>query len=72
MEIDIQRTFAERLKDLRLEKNLSALKLSKELGVDDNTILRWEKGLMVPNIINLYKIATYFGVSADYLIGLEN
>jgi len=72
MEINIGRTFAERLKDLRIEKGLSALKLSKELGVDDNTILRWEKEIMVPNIINLYKIATYFSVSADYLIGLEN
>ena len=37
--------FAERLKDLRIEKGLSALKLSKKLGVDDNTILRWGKKL---------------------------
>ncbi|MBQ7797768.1 MAG: helix-turn-helix transcriptional regulator [Clostridia bacterium] len=64
--------FGERLKDLRLENNLSALKLSKELGVDDATIGRWEKGIMVPNIIHLYRIAVYFGVSADYLIGLED
>ena len=72
MEINVEQIFAERLKDLRIEKGLSALKLSKELGVDDNTILRWEKEIMVPNIINLYKIAVYFGVSTDYLVGLEN
>ncbi len=72
MEINVERIFAERLKDLRIEKELSALKLSKELGVDDNTILRWEKGIMIPNIINLYKIAVFFGVSTDYLVGLEN
>ena len=64
--------FGEILRDLRLERSLSALKLSKELGVDDATISRWEKGLMVPNIIHLYRIAVYFGVSADYLIGLED
>lgn len=64
--------FGERLKDLRQERNLSALKLSRELGVDDTTIGRWEKGLMVPNIVHLYRIAVYFGVSADYLIGLED
>lgn len=64
--------FGERLKDLREEQQLSAVKLSKELGVDDTTIGRWEKGLMVPNIIHLYRIAVYFGVSADYLIGLED
>lgn len=72
MEIKVETIFAERLKDLRMEKGLSALKLSKELGVDDNTILRWEKEIMVPNIINLYKIAVYFDVSTDYLVGLEN
>lgn len=64
--------FGERLKDLREERNLSALKLSTELGVDDATIGRWEKGKMVPNIIHLYRIALYFGVSSDYLIGLED
>ena len=72
MEIDVLKIFAERLKDLRIEKQLSAIKLSKELGINDTTILRWEKCVMTPNIINLYKIATYFGVSADYLVGLEN
>lgn len=64
--------FGERLKDLREDRGLSALKLSTELGVDDATIGRWEKGIMVPNIIHLYRIAVYFGVSADYLIGLED
>ena len=64
--------FGERLKDLREENNLSALKLSRDLGVDDATIGRWEKGKMIPNIIHLYRIAVYFGVSADYLIGLED
>ena len=72
MQLQIEKIFAERLEDLRTEKGLSALKLSKALDIDDTTILRWEKGVMVPNIINLFKIATFFGVSADYLIGLEN
>ena len=64
--------FGERLKDLRVERGLASTTLAKELGVRDTTILRWEKGIMIPTIIYLYRIAVYFGVSADYLIGLED
>ena len=64
--------FCERLKELRLEHNLTTVQLAKELGVGDSSISRWENGLRVPSIIHLYRIATYFGVSADYLIGLED
>ena len=64
--------FTERFKDLRIEKNLSASKLAQELGVRDTTVIRWEKGLMIPNALHLYNIAKFFGVSSDYLIGLEN
>ena len=64
--------FGKKLKELRKEQNLTATTLAEKLGVRDTTILRWEKGLMVPNIIHLYRIAVYFGVSADYLIGLED
>ncbi|MBQ5929696.1 MAG: helix-turn-helix transcriptional regulator, partial [Clostridia bacterium] len=34
--------FAERLKELRLEKNLSLKELAKEIGVSDIAISRWE------------------------------
>ncbi len=64
--------FCERLKDLREEHNLSSSQLGKALGVSASTVDRWEKGLRVPIIDNLYNIALYFKVSADYLIGLEN
>jgi len=65
------KVFCERLKELRLEKNLSALKLSKILNVSDTTIIRWEKGTITPSIDYLYDIAVFFGVSSDYLIGLK-
>jgi len=64
--------FQERLKELRLENELSAKELGKILGVRDTTILRWEKGIIIPSIEHLYNIAKYFNVSADYLIGLED
>lgn len=63
--------FAERLKDLRTDKCLSLKELAKELKVSDVAIGRWEKQQRVPNIIELKKIAEFFNVSADYLLGLQ-
>ena len=62
--------FAQRLKELRLNKGLSYPQLSKELKVSHISISRWERMLRVPNIIELKKIAEFFNVSADYLLGL--
>ena len=64
--------FCERLKELREEKQLSILALSKILKVSHSTVLRWETEKRIPSIEHLYNIAEFFGVSADYLIGLEN
>ena len=64
--------FSERLKELRLEKELSAVELGKELNVRDSTIIRWENEKISPTIENLYNIAKFFNVSADYLLGLED
>ena len=62
--------FAKRLKELRIEKNLSHLQLAREINVSNAAISRWENQLRVPNIIELKKIAEFFNVSADYLLGL--
>ena len=70
-EIDLS-IFSERLKDFRTEKNLSTVQLAKKLGVSDASVSRWENQLRIPTIANLYKIAIFFDVSADYLIGLED
>lgn len=64
--------FAERLKELREEKGLTLSQLGKEIGISYVAIGRWEKKQRIPNIESLKIIAKYFGVSADYLIGLEN
>ena len=66
------KVFCERLKELRLEKELSTVQLARELKISDSTITRWENGQRVPSIDNLYIIAKYFKVTADYLIGLED
>ncbi len=64
--------FAERLKELREQKGLSQNTLSKELNIGQPTIARWEANLQIPNIDYAILIAKYFGVTTDYLLGLED
>lgn len=64
--------FAERLKELREEKELSQRSLAKELGVSQAAIARWEANIQTPNIDVAIMIAKYFGVTTDYLLGLED
>lgn len=64
--------FCERFKELRQSNKLSTIKLGELLNVSNSTITRWENGNIIPSIENLYNICKYFGVSADYLIGLED
>ena len=68
----VMKIFCERLKELRKEENLSAKALGDILQVSDSTIIRWENEDRIPSIEQLKKIAIYFKVSADYLIGLED
>ena len=64
--------FAERLKELRIENNLTTIELAEKLNVKNPTISRWENEVQIPNIEYLYKIAKLFNITSDYLIGLEN
>jgi len=58
-----------RLKELRKKKGISQLRLSIDLNTTQNTISRYETGEREPGIDELIKIADYFNVSVDYLIG---
>lgn len=58
-----------RLKELRKRKGISQLRLATELNTTQNTISRYETGEREPGIAELIKIADYFHVSVDYLIG---
>ena len=63
-------TFGERLKELRAEKSFKHLE--KEIGIDDSTLCRWENGQLENICQSLVKIAKFFNVSIEYLLGLEN
>lgn len=66
--------FAERLKELREEKGLSQSQLSKELKgiITQSAIARWELNKRMPALDSVIILAQYFGVSLDYIAGLED
>ena len=64
--------FAERLKELRLGNGLSIEDLSKEIGVGHSSISRWENSQARIIAEQLVIIARFFGLSTDYLLGLED
>jgi transcriptional regulator with XRE-family HTH domain len=57
------------LKKLRVSKDLNQGDLAKILNVSPNTISRWESGQNEPDSATLKKIAAYFHVTVDYLLG---
>ncbi len=61
--------FAERLKELRLEKNISQGKLAMLLEVSPAVVCYWETDRSEPTAPNLVKISDFFDVSFDYLLG---
>ena len=64
--------FAKRLKELRIMKNLSQRDLAKETGFTQAAIAYWENATRVPAATAVVVFAKYFGVTADYLLGLED
>ena len=62
-------TLKERIKQLANAKGLSLPALEAQLGFGNGTILKWDKS--TPNADKLVKVADYFNVSVDYLLGRE-
>lgn len=68
----MEETFGERLKNLRLERNLGQIALAKELDVGKSVISLWEQNKCEPTLGKLIAMAKFFDVSVDYLAGLES
>ncbi len=62
----------ERLKALRTEKNIGQNLLAEELKLSNASISYWETGKQEPTAQAIFKLAKYFNVSADYILGLRD
>lgn len=63
--------FCVQLKYLRNEAGLSQNELAKVFNVSKQTVSAWEKGLQETDFDTLIKLARYFNVTTDYLLGIE-
>jgi transcriptional regulator with XRE-family HTH domain len=63
------KVFQERLKKLRKERNLSQDEVGIPLNISGRTVGNYESGEREPALDTLIKIADFYGVSADYLLG---
>lgn len=57
------------LERIRKNKKISQAKLGAELGMTQQMISSYEKGLSSPNVEVLIKLADYFNISIDMLVG---
>ena len=64
--------FAERLKELRKDKNMTQVQLAEALGVSKGTVAMWEIGKREPNFETLNRLSDIFDKRIDYILGNSN
>lgn len=63
---------SEKIRNLRKDFNISQVELATRLGVTKQCVSNWENDNILPSVDMLVKIAKYFNVSTDYLLGLDS
>jgi len=66
--MEFRKFFAKRLKDARVEKGLTQVKLAELSGVHGKAIAKYEGAVIIPTVETLKKLAEALEVSADYFV----
>ena len=64
--------FSQVIKKLRKEKGLTQQELANIVGITATGVSYWESGNAVPNTETLNKLANYFGVTVNFLLGVKD
>lgn len=62
----------ERIRDLRIDHGLTQRQIAELLNVSQNTYSQYEIGITRYPLDAVVKLAVYYGVSLDYLVGLTD
>lgn len=62
-------TFSSIIKSLRIQHKMTQQDLAEIVGLTPTGISYWESGKAIPNAETLEKLASYFNVTVDYLLG---
>lgn len=63
------RTLNENIKEMRTQRGLNQVEFAKKMCVTKQCVSNWENDNVLPSIEMLIKIADFFGVTTDYLLG---
>ena len=64
--------FKDRLKELRISRNLSQMQLAIQTNLSQSAIAKWELGKTEPTASAIITLAKFFDETSDYLLGLED
>lgn len=63
---------AERIKNLREQKDMTQTALAKRLNITRSSVNAWEMGISIPSTQYIVELAEIFDVSTDYLLGVNH
>ena len=61
-----------RIKDLREDRDLRQVDVAEGVGIDQRSLSNYETGKTNPDSETIIKLARFFGVSCDYLLGVSD
>ena len=61
-----------RIRDLREDRDLRQIDVANATGIDQKTLSNYETGKTNPDSYSIIKLADFFGVSTDYLLGYSD
>lgn len=64
--------FQQRIRELRIQKNMSQMDLAKATGISQSAIAKWELGKTEPTASAIVLLAKFFDETTDYLLGLTD
>ena len=62
---------ADRIKTLREQRNMTQSELARTLGITRSSVNAWEQGISVPSTQYIVELSDMFGVSADFLLCID-
>ncbi len=69
---DNNREFGQRLRQLRIEQNMTQTELADKARVSRSSVANWESGIRFPDVDAIKIIAALFNVPMDYLYGMND
>jgi len=61
-----------RIKQLREDRDLRQIDVAEQVGIDQRTLSNYETGKTNPDSFAIIRLAAFYGVSCDYLLGVSD